>query len=276
MGVLWLIIKVILWILGTLLIIVSAILLLILLAPIRYIIEFEKDETIDCQLWIRFLGILKLHLIFKDDVGEVEIKCFNRVLYPKYTKKQVESSEPKEEDTVKNSTGVATETEPDQYQGEILKKTEKQINEKEVAIVEKVEIEEPVEKMREANREVLQTILLDSHTWHAAKIVFKIAKAVLKVLKPYHLYFDLIIGMEDPGDTGELMAKLTLLYPWYYPYGSIQGDFEKEGIWGAVEANGKFRLITFAKLLLIYSLNKEVRRTIKALLQLRREDTDGE
>ena len=65
------------------------------------------------------------------------------------------------------------------------------------------------------------------HSKHRAKAIRAVKNTVILIVKaviPKSLYFNIIIGQEDPAKTGQLMAKFSLLYPLYYSYGTIEGN----------------------------------------------------
>ena len=79
------------------------------------------------------------------------------------------------------------------------------------------------------------------------------------------------IGKEDPADTGQLIAMLSALYPLYYSFASIVGNYEKECFYGKLEANGSFTLGR-----LIYEIIRYIRTTsVKQLIKFIRKDRKG-
>ncbi|PHV71079.1 hypothetical protein CS063_07035 [Sporanaerobium hydrogeniformans] len=95
---------------------------------------------------------------------------------------------------------------------------------------------------------------------------------IIKVLKPKVFHFHLLLGKEDVAKTGELLAGLTLLFPWYYPYGTIEGNFEAAGIGGEIYLQGSFRLVQFFKIGLWWLLHKDTRQMLSRILYNREEE----
>ena len=97
----------------------------------------------------------------------------------------------------------------------------------------------------------------------------------MKYILPRKWSYELVIGKEDPADTGELIAKLTMLYPLYYKNGIISGDFEKSGIWGGFLAKGKFSILGILRRIVVFALRPVVRKYIKLILRIRKEEQHG-
>jgi hypothetical protein len=71
-----------------------------------------------------------------------------------------------------------------------------------------------------------------------------------------------MIGKEDPADTGELMATLMALFPLYYKYGTIRGNYTTPCLWGEVYLVGKFNVWQLIYPVISYLLQPTVRRFI--------------
>ena len=90
---------------------------------------------------------------------------------------------------------------------------------------------------------------------------------VFKKLKPDKFEADLIVGMEDPAATGEILAICGMLYPLIGQHVRIVGDFEcdKLHIEGRLYIRGKVRAFTFLRVVLRIYFNKDIKRLIKLL-----------
>lgn len=90
---------------------------------------------------------------------------------------------------------------------------------------------------------------------------------VLKRLKPDKFEANLIVGMEDPAATGEILAICGMLYPLIGPYVHIAGDFECERtrVEGSLYIRGKIRVFTFLRTALRIYFNKDIKQMIKLL-----------
>ena len=87
----------------------------------------------------------------------------------------------------------------------------------------------------------------------------------LKKLKPDKFEADLIIGMEDPAATGEILAICGMLYPLIGQNVRVVGNFEcdKMHIEGRLYIRGKVRVITFLRTALRIYFNKDIKKLIK-------------
>ncbi|MCM1266399.1 MAG: hypothetical protein NC302_00730 [Bacteroidales bacterium] len=69
---------------------------------------------------------------------------------------------------------------------------------------------------------------------------------VLRSLKPKKLEADIIVGMDDPAATGEILAVCGMLYPLFGGHVNVAGDFEQKRLEGRFFMKGKvssFRLL---------------------------------
>lgn len=120
--------------------------------------------------------------------------------------------------------------------------------------------------------DLLKAAWQDPYRKPFVKSVFKAMIGALKPVFPKVFRFNVTIGQENPADTGELMAKLSVVYPFYAKYGSIQGDYTQAGFWGDVVAKGRFTIYQLIAPILALGFKKEVRGYIKNILQIRKVD----
>lgn len=67
-----------------------------------------------------------------------------------------------------------------------------------------------------------------------------------KMLRPRRLRGYVIFGFEDPYHTGQVLAFLAILYPFYGDRVTITPDFEQKILEGDLEAKGHVYTVTFA------------------------------
>ncbi len=84
-------------------------------------------------------------------------------------------------------------------------------------------------------------------------------------LKPDKFHADLIIGMDDPATTGEILAIYGMLYPLLGANVNIVGDFESKRIEGNLYLRGHIRMFTFLKIAVKVYFNKDIKKLIKLL-----------
>lgn len=86
---------------------------------------------------------------------------------------------------------------------------------------------------------------------------------ILRVLKPDKFEADLIIGMDDPASTGEILAVYGMMYPWIGQHVRVMGDFDRSRIEGQLYLKGKIRAFTFLRIALKVYRNKDIKALIK-------------
>ncbi|WP_069997542.1 hypothetical protein [Cellulosilyticum sp. I15G10I2] len=246
MSILWLIIKVTLLVLLGIFLALVFILLVVLTAPIKYDCIFEKYEEAYFRLSLSFLSFIKAKVIFENGKQDSVVKVFGKVVYRHYT----DDVEEVTKEAVENTT----------HNAKVMSKK----------VVEKESRKRGESKSDTVKWQVVKDLLLDERFFALLKDILVAVKRVLKWLKPSKLNFELVIGKEDPADTGELIAQLTLLYPWYYKYGIVEGSYDKEGLWGNIYAKGRLYLMTLVKIFILFIMNKETREYINLLLRTRK------
>lgn len=90
---------------------------------------------------------------------------------------------------------------------------------------------------------------------------------VFRKLKPDKFEADLIVGMEDPAATGEILAICGMFYPIIGQHVRVVGDFacEKTHIEGRLYISGRMRVFTFLRTAIRIYFNKDIKKLIKLL-----------
>ena len=90
---------------------------------------------------------------------------------------------------------------------------------------------------------------------------------VFKRLKPDKFEADLVVGMEDPATTGEILAVFGMLYPLIGQHVRIAGDFEceKTRVEGNLYIRGRIRVFTFLRTAVRIYFNRDIKKLIKLL-----------
>lgn len=89
------------------------------------------------------------------------------------------------------------------------------------------------------------------------------AKKMIVRLKPKQISADIHFGFEDPSLTGQMLAGLSMLYPFTAESVHIRPDFENKVLDGNLYIKGHVRAVLFAGLLWNLLLDKNVRTTIR-------------
>lgn len=112
--------------------------------------------------------------------------------------------------------------------------------------------------------------LLQGETFRSA---FRNAKGqlfrILKMVRPRKCRINLLIGLDDPAGTGQIMAVYGMLYPLIGQHVFIQADFEEKIVEGDLYIKGKITAIVFLIAALKLYMDKNVRKLLK---MLKRED----
>lgn len=88
---------------------------------------------------------------------------------------------------------------------------------------------------------------------------------IIKSVKPRKFEVSLIVGMEDPASTGEILAVCGMLYPIIGGHVDVRGDFENRRLEGRVLIVGKLRMFTFLRAAVKVYFNKDIRKLYKLL-----------
>ncbi len=88
---------------------------------------------------------------------------------------------------------------------------------------------------------------------------------ILKSLRPQKFEVQLIVGMDDPATTGEILAVCGMLYPLLGGHVDVAGDFERKRIEGRVFIKGKIRTWTFLRAAVRIYFNKDIKRLLRLL-----------
>lgn len=313
MGVLWLILKIILGvILGILIILIAGICVVVFL-PIDYHVYFEKYHESVIEARVRLFYLFNIHYHYEDDRNLITIKLWGIPL--KKMDLSPEEMEELGEDVVEGAKhAVAAEekiaqetTSPvagDQSDEKVgVASTKMSVEKEKTAHTSKersttqktkeadkaIKTEKKIKKSKHFDDEKIEHKSESQATWleslrklwvsEARKVffseTFKLIKRFLKLLKPNHFQFRLVIGKENPADTGELIAKITMFYPLMYRYGIVDGNYTEAGLWGEVAVGGRIKLFQLLKIVIIFALNKEVRNYIKLILNVRKVEVNG-
>lgn len=88
-------------------------------------------------------------------------------------------------------------------------------------------------------------------------------------LKPSKLTADIHFGFGDPCLTGQVLAVLSVLYPWLGGHTNILPDFEEKVLEGTLLVKGRVRGSYFCVLALRLLLSKSVRTTYRHVIKFR-------
>lgn len=305
MSVLWLIIKIILILLLVIFCMALVVVGVVLFAPIRYEAYFAKYEEVTYDIKVSYLIGIKGLFYLNQEKKNHKITIFGKVLYKNETIDVPETSG--KEDTAspnhnvsdsigafevpKNVSKEAAKEVPrsrqdkikpseaqKQQQGEVKKKVNtwlKKEAEKSVEHVQERLEDETVETIKHMPIAWAKALLLNKVTYLTVREVVKSLWRIGRYVFPNEWDFEVVIGEGDPADTGEMIAKLTMLYPLYYRHGIIRGAYDRECLEGGFLARGKFRIGKILGYIIACLLHKQVRSFIRSIMVLRKEEKNG-
>lgn len=298
MGIIWLMIKLILWtVLGCATFIISAF-MLILLMPIRYEVYLEKYDVLNYEIKLKYLPGVRGYFFLQEGMQSNVISIFGKQVYASKNdaNKQEDADQIKDKNVVVHVKEKGDcKKEPSKHslmkakthgsnQKIFHKEKSTLVSEDQVQtnkVAKRLSSDGKVKEKEEVNKGLQSVKTSISQMRNAAnfipivKSVVKLIKSLIRYIGPREWSFELVIGREDPADTGELMAKLIMLYPWYYQHGSIEGNYETAGIWGGFLAQGKFRIGGVLTRIIAFLWYRPVRQWIKHILSQRKEEKHG-
>ena len=300
--ILFLILKIIGWILLFLLAILLLLILTILFYPVRYRLSAKGENTLDTLVADGKVSWL-FHLISGSasyEHGELQWKL--RLAWKKFDSSEEEqnetseksvASDPLEKEPLEDEKKSELKDNPPEKDVKIEKASEKGTKiEKEPGIEkesgtektkareeqrsENVQAESKLKKIKYTFQKLCGTIkkagekkefLTAFLTYEKHQRAFEAVKKelchLLHVLKPKKLQANVTFGFSDPSWTGYMLAFLGSIYGLIGEYVQIQPDFEERKLEGNASAEGKIRVIYFAVPAWKLFWNKDVKITYK-------------
>lgn len=263
MSILWFIIKLILFILLGILLLLVLVLGLVLLIPIRYEGYFAKYEEMAYEIKIRYLPGIKIDFDLNQGIKRHQVSVFGKKIY-KVNKDQDLNEQKKNQDPeIPDREVIHKKTNKEQR---AKKQVSQNISAKNKLIEEEKNISVSSQSQIEKAESIdIKEILLDPLTYKAFKRLLIRSWQFIKIIGPREWDFEVVVGAGTPADTGEFIAKLTMLYPFYYRHGIIRGDYEKECLMGGFLVKGRFNLIQIIILLARLYFDKEIHAFIQLI-----------
>lgn len=261
----------------TLLVILGLVILVVctlLFAPVRYLIKAETDHgfkelTVQAKAtWILRLMTAK----FAYNKGETNWQV--RILWKKLNEEQSDNAEQKGSVKKADRTEQSSSVEgPDgTEQTDSVKTTER------TESAEKVENDEQnwfeklkctikkicdkIKKLWETKEKITEFLTDESHVSSFMVLkdeVFKLAKH----LHPRKIKGYVHFGLDDPYKTGQVLAVLSVLYPFYGEHVQIVPEFEHEILEGNLYMRGHIRLLHILVPVCKLYFDNNVRKTYK-------------
>ena len=113
------------------------------------------------------------------------------------------------------------------------------------------------------SKEKVTSFLTDDVHVEAFKIVKTELGILARHLRPRRIRGFVRFGFEDPYRTGQVLAGLSILYPFYGEHVEIYPDFEQKILEGDLYVKGHIRMVHLASLLWRLFFNRYVRKTYR-------------
>lgn len=259
----------ILKIIGMILLAILGILILFLctvfLMPAHYLIQAETEDGIkgisfEAKVhW--FLHLFTAYYIYKNQQSDWQVrigwKTFNHKDHADSTR-----SKNKHEDVTKE------DVEDDKKSDDLDSQTSGEKAEcKKQSWFEKIKctilkIYDKIKSIWETKEKITSFLTDDVHV-EAFKFVKKEFGILARHLRPRRIRGVVTFGFEDPYRTGQVLAGLSILYPFYGENVEIYPDFEQKILVGDLYIKGHIRMVHLASLLCRLFFNRYIRRTYR-------------
>ena len=276
-----LILKIIGWILLAILGILVLLVCVVLFVPVRYELDGKCNGTID-TLDVRFRFSFLLHFLAGTVCYTEGKPTWNlRIAWKRFVNRDTELQETpikKSEDSessvnnakdeeinvpeepIKNEESVSEES--------ITKEsvTKETVSKKE-SFLDKIEYKYKKirDKLREISRKkekVMEFLTNEIHQAAFLKVISELKRLLLR-MRPQKIMGEIEFGFDDPAWTGQVLAGISILYPYFADCFQIIPDFEEKKLRGQLEIKGKISAKNFVALGLRVILDKNVRMTLR-------------
>ena len=257
--ILFLILKIIGMILLAILGILIFLICTIFLMPANYLIQAKTADGVQGlefeakAHWL--LHLFTAYYIYKDKQSDWQVrigwKTFNHKDHDSSTRS--EKKQEAEQSEAENSAGTTTKTSKIQCEKqswfEKIKCTIRKICDKIKSFWE--------------TKEKITSFLTDNVHVEAFKIVKKEIGILARHLRPRRIRGFVRFGFEDPYRTGQVLAGLSILYPFYGENVDIYPDFEQKILKGDLYIKGHIRMVHLMTMLWRLFFNRYIRRTYR-------------
>lgn len=275
----------ILKIIGMILLAIFGILILLLctvfLMPANYLIQTKTEEGLKALSFKAkahwFLHLFTVYYIYKDKKSDWQVRIGWKTFNHKDNDDSVRS-EKKHEDVIveeveSSEKDETTRTKQSGEKGdrETTKTPEKQCENQSWFKKIKCTILKICDKIKSfwETKEKITSFLTDDVHVEAFKIVKTELGILARHLRPRRIRGFVKFGFEDPYRTGQVLAGLSILYPFYGENVEIYPDFEQKILKGDLYIKGHIRMVHLATLLWRLFFNRYVRRTYRDYKKLK-------
>lgn len=276
-----LILKIIGWILLAILGILVLLVCVVLFVPVRYELDGKCNGTID-TLDVKFRFSFLLHFLAGTVCYTEGKPTWNlRIAWKRFVNQDTELQETpikKSEDSessvnnakdeeinvpeepIKNEESVSEES--------ITKETvSKETVSKKESFLDKIEykykkIRDKLREIARKKEKVMEFLTNEIHQAAFLEVISELKRLLLR-LRPQKIMGEIEFGFDDPAWTGQVLAGISILYPYFADCFQIIPDFEEKKLRGQLEIKGKISAKNFVALGLRVILDKNVRMTLR-------------
>lgn len=284
--ILFLILKIIGMILLTILGVLILLLCTVFLMPANYLIQTKTEDGIKTLSFEAkahwFLHLFTAYYIYKDKQSDWQVrigwKTFNHKDHESSTRSKekqedviiegVELSDKRndsEEQTSANQSEAESSAETTPKPSEKQRKTRSWFEKIKCTILK---ICDKIKLFWETKEKVSSFLTDDVHV-EAFKIVKTELRILARHLRPRRIRGFVRFGFEDPYRTGQVLAGLSICYPFYGEHVEIYPDFEQKILKGDLYIKGHIRMVHLASLLWRLFFNRYVRKTYRDYKKLK-------
>ena len=274
---------VILKIIGTILLAILGIIILalcvVLLVPLRYVISAESKGNMETsRVEVKFHWLLHLfsgRALYENQELKYKIRALWMILADseedanpsKKVKETVtedaSTNESKVEAEPEVESAAESEAESEAEPTEEVKSETKAESKKKESKENKLEkLKCTIKNLCDKIKMVLEFIKDEAHINTLTRLKKEFIR-LLKFLKPKKLKGKIRFGMEDPYVTGQILAVLSVLYPFYAERVEIYPEFDQKILEGNLYVKGHVRGIYVLIMAFNLIIDKNVRTTIK-------------
>ena len=278
--ILFLILKIIGIILLALLGILILLLCTVFLMPANYLIQAKTEDGIKALSFEAkahwFLHLFTGYYIYKDKQSDWQVrigwKTFNHKDHESSSKSEmkedgvtIEDVEPSEKSDVSQGQIYVEQSQVESDAETITKSPKKQCEKQSWFQKIKCTILKICDKIKSfwETKEKITTFLTDDVHVEAFKIIKKEIGILARHLSPRRIKGFIRFGFEDPYRTGQVLAGLSILYPFYGEHVEIYPDFEQKILEGDLYVKGHIRMLRLAAFLWRLFFNRYVRKTYR-------------
>lgn len=277
--ILFLILKIIGMILLAILGILILLLCVVFFIPANYIIEAKTDDGIKALSfeakahWM--LHLFTAYYVYKDKQSDWQVrigwKTFNHKDHENYGKNDEDVQAEPMQSSEKDESATEKQTDSEIYKKtntsdtDATKKESK--NKQKQTWFEKIKctirkICDKIKSLWETKEKITEFLTDDVHV-EAFKIVKTEIGILARHLRPRRIRGTVRFGFDDPYRTGQVLAGLSILYPFYGENVEIYPDFEQEILEGDLHIKGHIRMVHLMTMLWRLFFNRYIRKTYR-------------